>query len=134
MFAVPRPATTYPPSVADTGDKGSLSDQFALADHTHAAKTLVNMAQPTTATDGTYTWTYPVAYPAGTVPNVQGNVQATAGSTDVLNAQLDGVPTNTQAKFRVTRTVQSVVALLGLTILSIPTSIGAQKLHLRAEA
>lgn len=32
------------------------------------------------------------------------------------------------------RTVQSVVALLGLTILSVPASVGVQWVHLKAEA
>lgn len=83
----------------------------------------------TTAMDGTVTWTYPVAYGAGVVPVVTGLAVGTAGSTDVINVQLDGNPTNTAAKFRVTRTALSVVALLGLTILSVPASVGATKIH-----
>ncbi len=118
---------------ANTGSAGT-STSSARADHVHPLPTIVNLASVTTATDGTYTWTYPVAYAAGKVPNIQAICQATSGTTDVLNVQVDGVPTNTQCKFRVTRTSQTVVSLLGLTILSVPGTIGAQNLFLRAEA
>lgn len=84
----------------------------------------------TTAADGTLTWTYPIPYPAGYIPRVSAIAEAVAGNTDVINVQLDGAPTNLQAKFRVTRTQQSVVALLGLTLLSIPASVGATVLHI----
>lgn len=83
-----------------------------------------------TAADGTYTYTYPIGYPAGYIPRLSAIVEATSGSTDVINIQVDGVPTNTQAKFRVTRTQQSVVSLIGLTILSIPASVGVQWIHI----
>lgn len=96
--------------------------------------TVEQRAVVTTASDGTYTWVYPSAYGAGVVPVVTSVAQATAGSTDVINVQLDGAPTNTQAKFRVTRTQQSVVALLGLTILSVPSSPGATQLHVTARS
>lgn len=89
--------------------------------------------QQTTIT-GTYTWVFPVPYASGVVPICEAIVEAPVGSTDVINVQLDGAPTNTQAKFRVTRTQQSVVALIGLTILSIPTSVGVQWLHMTARA
>lgn len=79
----------------------------------------------TTAADGTYTWVYPTAFATGTVPKIALVAEATAGSTDVINAQVDGTPTETQVKVRVTRTQKSVVALLGLTILSVPANPGA---------
>lgn len=77
-----------------------------------------------TAADGTYTWTYPTPFASGVVPKISVCAEAGAGVTDVINAQTDGPPTNTQCKIRVTRTQQSVVALLGLTILSVPASVG----------
>lgn len=86
----------------------------------------------TTASDGTVTWTYPVPYGAGVVPWVGATAQATQGSTDVINVQLDGAPTNTQAKFRVTRTQITVAALLGLNILSVPASPGATVIKVSA--
>lgn len=93
----------------------------------------IQRAKLTTATDGTVTWTYPIPYGVGVVPNIQAIVQAGAGTTDVNNVQIDGVPTSTQCKFRVTRTQLSTVALLGLTILSIPASVGAQVIHVEAK-
>lgn len=77
-----------------------------------------------TAADGTYTWTYPTPFAAGVVPKISVCAEAGAGVTDVINAQTDGPPTATQCKIRVTRTQQSVVSLLGLTILSVPASVG----------
>ena len=46
--------------------------------------------------------------------------------------QLDGVPTNTQCVFRITRTVQSAVALIGLTVLSINVTPISCNLHMEA--
>jgi len=77
-----------------------------------------------TAADGTYTWNYPTPFASGVVPKISVCAEAGVGVTDVINAQTDGPPTNTQCKIRVTRTQQSVVALLGLTILSVPASPG----------
>lgn len=104
--------------------------------NTTAMNAAIAAAQPqkahlTTATDGTLTWTYPVACGAGVVPYVQALARGASGSTDVLNPQLDGVQTNTQAKFRVTRTAVTTVALLGLNILSVPSSPGAVPLDLQ---
>lgn len=78
-----------------------------------------------TAADGTYTWVYPTPFAAGVIPKITAVAEAGAGVTDVINAQTDGPPTNTQCKIRVTRTQQSAVSLLGLTILSVPASVGA---------
>lgn len=85
----------------------------------------------TTAVDGSYTFVFPMTFSAA--PICQATAQATFGTTDVVNVQFDGAPTTTQAKVRVTRTQQSVVALLGLTILSIPASIGAQVITIRCD-
>lgn len=87
----------------------------------------------TTAADGTYTWTYPVAYTSGYVTTITGIAQSTLGSTDVINLQLDGPVTNTQAKVRVTRTQITVVGLLGLSILSVPASAGATSIQMTAQ-
>lgn len=78
-----------------------------------------------TAADGTYTWVYPTPFASGNIPKIFVVAEGGVGVTDVINAQTDGPPTNTQCKIRVTRTQQSVVALLGLTILSVPANPGA---------
>mgnify|MGYP001596934702 CR=1 FL=1 len=93
---------------------------------------LTQKDQLTTATDGTVTWTYPAAYGEGVVPIVSATVQAVDSTTDSLGVQLDGEPTNTQAKFKVTRTVTN--SILGINLFSIPASIGAQIIHVEAKA
>ncbi len=94
----------------------------------------IQRARVTTATNGTVTWTFPTPFGAGVVPRVWAQVVAASGTTDVVNVQTDGAPTNTAVNLRVTRTQQSVVALLGLTILSVPTTIGAQQVDVFAVA
>lgn len=116
---------TISPSAGPSGPTGPAGSSCTSAQNCQARVV-------TTATDGTITWTYPVAYGAGVVPVIEAISQATAGSTDVINVQLDGAPTNTQAKLRVTRTQQSVVALIGLTVLSVPASVGATNVHVTA--
>lgn len=85
-----------------------------------------------TASDGTYTYTYSASYPNGYVPRLACICEAPSGSTDIYNVQVDGVPTNTQAKFRVTRAPLTTVALIGLTI-AVPVaaaSVGATWIHI----
>ncbi len=94
----------------------------------------IQRARVTTATNGTVTWTFPTPFGAGVVPRVWAQVVASSGTTDVVNVQTDGAPTNTAVNLRVTRTQQSVVALLGLTILSVPGTIGAQQVDVFAVA
>lgn len=90
--------------------------------------TPVLAAQLTTDSAGSVTWNYS-AFGFTSAPVVEGTAQATAGTTDVVNVQLDGAPTSTQAKFKVTRTQQAVVALIGLTILSVPSTVGVTVIH-----
>lgn len=99
-----------------------------------APTSLPQVIRATTSTAGLYTWTYPTPYSPGVVPVIQAVVEGTAGSTDVINAQLNGAPTNTSVTIRITRTVQSVVSLLGLTILSIPAAPGAFVVDITAQA
>lgn len=125
---VPQPATAVPPGVADAGVKGT-SPRFALSDHTHASKTRKAIVAVSTAT---YTWTYPVAFGAGVVPICNAIAQTAPGATDLINVQIDGVPTNTQCTFRITRYQQSVAALLGLTVLSLNGAPASVNLHMTA--
>lgn len=81
---------------------------------------------------GAYTWTFPTPYAAGSVPVIEIVAEGAVGSTDVVNVQTSGPPSNTQVTVRVTRTVQSVVSLLGLTILSVPTSVGVTYVDITA--
>lgn len=88
----------------------------------------------TTASTGLYTWTYPVAFANGVVPIIECAAEGPDPQGGVtVNAQVEGTPTNTAAKIRITRTASTVVALIGLTILSISTSV-ATVVHLTARA
>lgn len=127
--SVPVAASTDPAPIAVQPVIGAMSP-YARADHVHASKTRRSRLQ--TASNGTLTWTYPTAFDVGVVPQILAIVETADGVVDVLNVQIEGTPTNTQCKIRVNRTQQSVVALLGLTILSIPSSVGVQWVHLSA--
>lgn len=126
--AVPLPAVSAPPAVTDqnVGTLGT-APRYALENHTHASK--ARKARIQTAADGTVTWTFSPAFDPGVVPRCQAVAETTQGATDVINAQIDGTPTNTGVLLRVTRTQRSVVALIGLTVLSIPASPGATWVH-----
>ncbi len=126
--------------VADLAAKAPSSHTHAIANVTglqsalDAKEPLIQRAKLTTNAAGAVTWTYPIAFGAGVVPIIEAVVQAANGVTDVINVQLDGAPTNTSVTLRVTRTQLSLVALIGLTILSIPASVGAQIVHVTARA
>lgn len=129
VASIPSPSATDPAPIAVSAVVGAQAP-YARADHVHPSKT--RRQRIPTASDGTLVWTYPVPFETGVVPQIQGIVETAVGVTDVLNVQIEGTPTNVSAKLRVTRTNQSVVALIGLTILSIPSSVGVQMLHLTA--
>lgn len=124
---MPTPATSAPPSVADSSAKGTQDTVYALANHTHASK--VRKARMTSNADGSLTWTYSTPFANGVTPIIAAVAETATGVTDVINVQVEGTPTATSANLRVTRTVRSVASLLGLTILSVPASPGATIVH-----
>ena len=124
---VPVGATDAPPSVADSSAVGTESMIYALANHTHASKARKIRAQ--CAPDGSLVWTFTPPFASGVVPRVVAVAETANGVTDVVNVQVEGTPTNTTANLRVNRTQRSVVSLLGLTILSIPSSVGVMWIH-----
>jgi len=126
---VPAASSADPAPIAVMPVAG-VTSPYARADHVHPSKTRRQRLQ--TAVDGTLTWTYPVAFDVGVIPQIQAIAETAVGVTDVINVQIEGTPTNVSCKLRVTRTQQSVVSLIGLTILSIPSSVGVQWLHLTA--
>lgn len=128
---VPSPATSAPPSVADASAVGDLP-RYALEDHTHASNARRNRAQ--CAADGSLVWVFNPPFPNGVVPRINAIAETGAGVTDVVNVQVEGTPTNTQALLRVTRTQRSVVALIGLTVLSLPAQPGVTWCHMSAVA
>lgn len=127
--SIPAPASSDPAPIAVSPVVGGQTP-YARADHVHPSKT--RRARLQTAVNGTLTWTYPTPFDAGVVPQIMAIAETAVGVTDVINVQVEGTPTNTQAVIRVTRTNQTVVALLGLTILSVPTNVGATWVNLSA--
>lgn len=124
---MPQPASSAPPSVADTSDPGSIQQRYALENHTHASK--VRKARVQSAADGTITWTYSTPFDVGVVPRVVAVAEVASGVTDVVNVQVIGTPTNTSCQLLVNRTIRSFVSLLSLTILSVPTQPGVTWVH-----
>lgn len=127
---IPQPATTMPPGVADTGARGSSTDQFARADHTHASKARKQIVTMGSAA-ATYKWTYPTPFATGVVPIVSGIVQVAAGNQDLFNVQILGVPTNMDCTFQINRVSAGLLGLL-LGALSINPTPVAATLHMIA--
>ncbi len=125
-YPPPLPAENMPPSVSDTGAVGTIP-RYALENHTHASKS--RKARMQSGADGTITWTFNPPFEAGTVPRVIAVAEVASGVTDVINVQVVDTPTNTSCKLLVNRTNRSTVALLGLTILSLPAQPGATWVH-----
>ncbi len=123
---VPLPATSMPPAVSDSGAVGS-GVRYALENHTHASK--ARKARLQSSADGTVTWVFSPPFAAGTVPRIAAVAEVPSGTTDVVNVQVIGTPTNSQCQLLVNRTNRSAVALLGLTILSVPSQPGATWIH-----
>lgn len=119
LAAMPTPSATVPPGVSDTGSAGTTTLSYALANHTHASK--ARKGRVTTATDGTATVALMPAFTSTPICTVV--AEATAGETNIVNAQLDGQPTTSQLKVRVNRSAAQLVGLLGLTINVVQTSV-----------
>ena len=92
--------------------------------------TCMRKARLQTATSGAATWVFSPPFASGVIPRVL--ALAEGNGTDLYNVQTIGTPSNTSVSILVNRTQQSVVALLGLTILSVPVSPGATWVHLFA--
>lgn len=122
---IPTASATIPPCTADAGLIGTQITVFALANHTHCSK--ARRVRQTTGTDGLYVWNFSPAFSGA--PICAATAETAPGVTDVINAQIQGTPTTSQATIRVNRTAVSVVALIGLSVLSVPASPGAQVFH-----
>lgn len=87
----------------------------------------------TTPSTGLYTWTYPASYGAGVIPVIECCCEGPDPQNGVIvNAQVEGAPTNTAAKIRVTRST-TLVQVLGINVLSLVTPI-ATVVYLTARA
>ena len=125
---IPTAGTGSPTAVVDqnSGVPGAAG-VYAPFNHTHPSKARKDRVQTNTA--GVVDVTFGVAFPAGVTPRCNAVAETASGVTDFINVQIDGTPTNTGMRIRVTRTQQTVASLLGLTILSIPTSVGVTWVH-----
>lgn len=102
-------------------NSGGVSYQIG----TSSSGATFQVALATTDGDGLVTWTFPLAYASGVVPQCNGiAIGPSPASGVVISVQLEGNPTNTSAKFRVTKSNITAAALLGLNILSLPASPG----------
>lgn len=119
-YPAPAPAIAAPPGVTDGSALGTMDAGYAMGNHTHASK--ARKAIQAITASGLFTWTFPTAFGAGVVPVCNAIAICTAGTTSLVNVQQEGDATSTQVTFRVTVYQQSVVALLGLTILSTAAS------------
>ncbi len=117
---LPSPATSAPPSVADSSATGTMTQVYALANHTHASK--ARKGRVLVPISGTFDVTFGTPFATGS-PLCVLTAETTAGDTNVVNAQIDGATTMTGFRIRITRTAITVASLLGLTILSVPTQI-----------
>lgn len=110
-----------------------LAATFAVAVWADTYSSLLTMAPPRedriqTAADGTATATFATPFATGIVPRCSVDIENSAAA-DTLSAKIDGTPTNTQISVRVTRSQATVVGLIGLTVLAVPASVGAQSVH-----
>lgn len=123
--------------IGATGSQGATGSTGAAgANGTNGISgTVYQSAQVVTDTTGFYAWTYPAPYGGGITPQCWGQAIGPSPAAGVLvNVQTEGTPTNLVASFRVNKTNAAVVALLGLTILSVPTSVGATTLTVFCKA
>lgn len=124
---IPQPSAVVPPGVTDTGTVGDMTLYYALGNHTHASKARKERIQ--SLADGTILWTYSTPFGIGVVPRIAAVAEVATGVTDVVNVQVIDTPTNVSCKLLVNRASKSVVALIGLTVLSIPAQPGITWVH-----
>lgn len=117
---LPTAATTSPPGVTDSGALGSAATVYARADHTHASKARKGRVLVPVAGFIDVTFTTPFG---SSPPICAVTAETTVGDTNVVNAQIDGTPTMTGMRVRITRTAITAVSLLGLNILSVPSQV-----------
>jgi hypothetical protein len=118
---VPTASTTTPPGVADSSITGTMTGVYALANHTHASKARKGRVLVPTA--GFLDVTFSSAFTSGVIPLCAVTAETSTGDTSVVNAQMDGAPSATGMRIRITRTSITAVSLLGLSVLSVPTQV-----------
>lgn len=123
MATIPKPATTPPPGVSDNSAAGTMTTLYALANHTHASKARKGRVLVPAAgfLDVTFSTPFSTSPPICAV-----TAETASGDTNVVNAQIDGTPTMTGMRVRITRTAVTAVSLIGLSVLSVPVQVATQ--------
>lgn len=128
--AMPQPAASAPPSVADSSNLGNTMQNYALANHTHASK--VRKERRTGVATATFAWTYPSPFTAGAIPIISAIVEDPSNSSsDSYNVQVVGTPTATGCQLRIIRSSTGLLSLL-TGALSLNPTPGNVNLHLIA--
>lgn len=116
VSAIPLPADTNPPAVADTSAKGGMV-RYAREDHTHAS-TLVSRRVQLTLNNGVGTWVFPIPYAQGVIPTVDVSAETPRNATYLNTASvIENSTTNTQVEVRIVRVSQTTTLPAVLTSL-----------------
>lgn len=113
-------------------DGGSMTTDIEQAENLKGqSDSMTQRLRVNTNSAGLYTWTYTTPFPNGTVPVIECCCEGPdpqAGT--VVNAQVEGVPTNTGCKIRVSRSTTSI-QVLGINVLSLSAAV-ATTIHITA--
>lgn len=116
------------------GNKAAQTDLAALATRVAALEAKApQKAIVTTNNNGTYTWTYPVAFGTGIVPNIKCDVVAPSGATVPYTVNIVGDPTNAQVSIKVWKQQTFQVSILGATVIPFVDPGAGIKVHITAE-
>lgn len=110
----------------DKGDTGNAGLQGMQGPAGTPAKMAHSIIAVTNAS-GEYTFTFPTAFAQN--PTIAATVQSS--TADIYDVKITEIST-THCKIKLGRTTATAVTLLGLTILSVPSSVGAQTVHIIA--
>lgn len=114
-------------SVTNVGTSTAAVLNIAIPRGNTGASPTYYATRATTSASGSYTWTYPAALPS--IPAISVAVQS--ATADIFDVKIVSAST-TACTVQLGRTQAVTVALLGLTILSVPASVGAQTVHITA--
>lgn len=127
--SIPKPSEALPAGVADSSMMGSDPTKYATEGHVHASKV---RKQRVAVSVTLYTWAYPTPFASGVAPICNAIAQCPVGTTDLINCQIDGAPTNTSCVIRITRYTQGVVGLINGVLAVNTTPLPGLILHLSA--
>lgn len=115
--AIPKPATAAPPPVQVDSAMGD-TPRYALENHTHESRLQARRVQLAFDANGEAVYTFPKAYPAGTVPIVAVTAENTRGAAFRYDATiLEGSTSSKQTTIVLTRTPKTLtVSLLGAVL------------------